>query len=135
MPIADAHLHRTRIAAGLTWVSTDASGRPLGFITIERHDDTIHIAELSVGRAAQGHGHGRALMDAVIAAAMHSGAAAITLTTFRDVAWNRPFYERLGFSIVDDRTAGPRLIAVLQAEAQLGFDPATRCAMRRLLRG
>jgi hypothetical protein len=55
----------------------------------------------------------------------------MTLMTFRDVPWNRPYYERLGFRVVDEPqlTNGPR---ELQAhEAALGINRWPRVAMRR----
>lgn len=73
---------------------------------------------------------GRALLDRVEAWAISTGREAITLTAFTDVPWNRPFYEHLGFHVLDEIDIGPGLRAVRQAEADHGLDPATRVCMR-----
>ena len=56
---------------------------------------------------------------------------ALTLLTFRDVAWNGPYYERLGFRALGDDELGPGLRALRDAEPAKGLDPAQRVAMRR----
>ena len=54
---------------------------------------------------------------------------AITLTTFRDVPWNGPFYESLGFVAMDTLT--PELSAIREHERSIGDDDfGPRVAMR-----
>ena len=64
----------------------------------------------------------------------HASAAriyrAVTLTTDRELPWNGPFYRRSGFVEVPAEQQGPQLRAQLRHEADAGFDPARRCAMR-----
>jgi hypothetical protein len=55
----------------------------------------------------------------------------VTLTTFRDVPWNMPFYARLGFEIVPPEQVGPALFAIVEGETRRGLDPARRVVMRR----
>ncbi|HEV7704019.1 MAG TPA: hypothetical protein VGO46_06980, partial [Gemmatimonadaceae bacterium] len=59
------------------------------------------------------------------------GFEAVTLTTFRDVPFNRPFYARLGFEVIPSEKLGAALVAALGEEARRGMDPTTRVAMRR----
>jgi hypothetical protein len=54
---------------------------------------------------------------------------ALTLSTLRDVAWNRSYYERLGFSELTPQP-GTQLSNLIDDEAK-DFDPATRIAMWR----
>ncbi|MEV8379072.1 hypothetical protein AB0P21_40415 [Kribbella sp. NPDC056861] len=56
---------------------------------------------------------------------------ALTLSTFRTVAWNAPYYARLGFRELSAVEVSPGLAAVRQEEAALGLDPAERVLMRR----
>ena len=56
---------------------------------------------------------------------------ALTLLTFRDVAWNGPYYRRLGFAEMPDDQLDPELAALRVHEAELGLDVSIRCAMRR----
>jgi GNAT superfamily N-acetyltransferase len=130
--ILPAAFHALRIAAGTVWVAVEA-GVPLGFATAERIDDELHIWELDVRRDRQGRGLGRRLVEAAADVARRQGLAALTLTTFRDVPWNAPFYARLGFVPLEGDAIGPRLAAILDHEAAQGTDPSTRCAMRRPL--
>ncbi|CPQ92972.1 acetyltransferase [Bordetella pertussis] len=60
-----------------------------------------------------------------------AGLPAITLTTFRDLPWNQPFYARLGFATLQADGLNVRLQAILAREASLGLPAARRCAMRR----
>lgn len=59
---------------------------------------------------------------------------ALTLTTFRDVPWNAPYYaRRCGFHIVDDATCGSGLQAIREHETAHGLDRWPRVCMRRYL--
>jgi hypothetical protein len=57
--------------------------------------------------------------------------ASITLTTFRDVPWNGPYYEKLGFDVVSTLT--PALQALVDEQATWGLEPSLRVVMRRSL--
>lgn len=50
------------------------------------------------------------LLDTAAAWAQQHGLAALTLTTYANVPWNAPYYERLGFRIMreDQITEGLR---------------------------
>lgn len=112
----------------------DASGAgPVGFAAAELVDSALHLAQLSVDPDRQRLGLGRALVDAVVDLARASFAPAVTLTTFRDVPWNGPFYRSLGFLPLDERLA-PGLAAIRASEQARGIDAiAPRCAMAKPL--
>ena len=59
------------------------------------------------------------------------GLPALTLTTFRSVPWNGPYYARCGFRELPSTEITPGLVDVLAAEVAIGLDPADRVAMRR----
>ncbi len=69
---------------------------PLRFASVEVVDGAAHLWQLSVVPSIQRRGLGRALVAAVCDWARLMGYEAVTLTTFRDVPWNGPFYEKLG---------------------------------------
>jgi len=69
------------------------------------------------------------LVRAVCEWATVSGYALLTLTTFRDVPWNYPFYARLGFVEISRETSRPELAAIVLDEADRGLDPETRVVM------
>lgn len=108
-----------------TWVY-EIDGAVVGFAMCEPLGDALHLEQLSVDPAHGRRGIGAELVAHVCAVA---GDRPVTLTTFRHVAWNMPFYERLGFVEVVDPS--PALRARFVEEAAAGLDPATRVMMRR----
>jgi GNAT superfamily N-acetyltransferase len=98
-----------------------ASGDPaVGFACVEVVDGAAHIWQVSVHPQAGRAGRGRALVDAVCDWAATEGLPAVTLTTFRDVAWNGPFYKKLGFRELGDLS--PELSAMREHERANGED-------------
>ena len=55
----------------------------------------------------------------------------LTLSTFRSVPWNAPYYARLGFAELPAAELTPGLTEILAAETAFGLDPAERVFMRR----
>jgi GNAT superfamily N-acetyltransferase len=122
-------------AAGLLWVARAADGEPVGFALCELVDGAVHLEEIDVDPAYGRRGIGRALLDAVIGWAERAGHPAVTLTTFRDIPWNAPFYARAGFREVAAGELGPGLAALVRDEAARGLDPSQRVVMRLDLAG
>jgi len=58
------------------------------------------------------------------------GFGSLTLTTFRHLAFNGPFYASLGFEPIPAAEQGPEMRAALAREAESGLDPDKRIAMR-----
>lgn len=110
-----------------------AAGDPaVGFVSIELVDDEGHIAQLSVLPELGRQGIGRALLDQAIHWAHGRGLAAVTLTTFRHVPWNAPFYTGVGFVEVID--PAPGLAIIRSHERESGLDVmGPRLAMRLAL--
>ncbi|MFC3713604.1 GNAT family N-acetyltransferase [Sphingoaurantiacus capsulatus] len=119
-------------AKGELWVAED-SGELAGFLFAHALDDALYIHEVSVALGHQGKGYGRALIEAAADHARASGWAALTLTTDRVIAWNRPLYEHLGFKVLDDGEMTLGLFDRLDHERRLFPTSAQRCAMRRPL--
>jgi GNAT superfamily N-acetyltransferase len=121
-------------AAGRAWVvaDADADGEPaLGYVLVDVVDGCAHVEQVSVHPDAARRRLGAQLLDHVGAWAASSGLAAVTLTTFRAVAWNAPYYERCGFRVLADDELGPELLAVRDLESAHGLDPSQRVCMRR----
>ena len=104
-----------------------------GFLVNEPFRRELHIWEIDVLPHHQGKGIGAGLIRACQVDARNCGYSALTLTTFRDVAWNAPFYSRLGFVEITDMAAYPRLNAELDEEASAGLPRQRRCAMIHFL--
>jgi GNAT superfamily N-acetyltransferase len=116
---------RPHLEAGLLWVAAGGDG-PVGFLAAQAAPFGLHIAEVDVLRERQGGGLGRRLICAAIAEGRRRGCEAVTLTTFRDVPWNAPFYAKLGFEIWADPPEA--LAAILKSEVARGL--RNRVAMR-----
>ena len=89
-------------------------------------DENAHVEEIAVMPEFAGRGHGAALLAEVERWAISRGLQGLTLTTFRDVPWNRPWYERLGFRVLDENELTPQLRAVRDAEDATAFRPSCR---------
>ena len=73
-------------------------GRPRGGLSCGSTASTAsaHVQELAVIPGQMRRGIGTALLAAACDWARAEGFAAITLTTYRDVPWNAPYYRREG---------------------------------------
>ena len=118
---------------GGVWVAADGQDRPAGFLAAQPLDGQIFIVELSVALLHQRQGLGARLLDAAAAHARALGCASLTLSTYRHLPWNAPYYARHGFSEIDAVALGAGHALKLAREAQDGHDPALRCLMRKPL--
>lgn len=125
--VISAEQHLEYAERGQSWLAL-ANDRPVGFILTEAHSSSLFIVELSVDLDWQGKGIGRQLIACVADHARHLGLTSLTLTTFRDVPWNAPFYARLGFEQIAELT--PELRQKRNDEAAHGLAYESRCAMR-----
>jgi GNAT superfamily N-acetyltransferase len=111
-------------------VAPGPSGAPVGFAMIDAVDGAAHLSQLSVHADFGRRGIGRGLLAAVIGWARRSGLPAVTLTTFRDVPWNGPFYRGLGFTEVAEADLAPYERRIRRHERELGLDVnGVRCVM------
>jgi GNAT superfamily N-acetyltransferase len=125
--------HRALIADGIALVAEVQGAGIAAFLNGEVAPDALHIWQIAVHRDRQRNGIGRTLIEAAQQLAIDRGIKTLTLTTFRNVPWNEPYYRRLGFVTLDSVELNPRLKAVLHAEGQAGMPIAQRCAMQKSL--
>ncbi len=100
-----------------------------GFLVAQPFSRELHIWEMDVAPDFQRRGIGSGLVRAAMIDARNTGFKALTLTTFRDLAWNALFYARLGFEEVTALDAHPRLAGELANEVEDGLPADRRCAM------
>lgn len=128
--------YERQIAEELAWVAETASGEReiVGLALADVVDGQGFLAELSVHPDHGRRGLGRRLTQAVEAWAGASGFRTLSLTTFDSVPWNRPYYECLGFSVLDDEDVGPGLRRLREGERARGLDDLSpRVCMRKSL--
>lgn len=119
--------------AGLLWVALEPAGAVVGFAVASVCGVRAHLEELDVLPEHGRQGIGSALVEAVEEYATSRGCDEITLTTFRDVPWNAPFYARIGFEEIPEQELGADLGQRLSDEAALGLERSRRVAMRKPL--
>jgi len=118
-------------ADGRLWVAS-YDGQVAGYVQASEVDGRAHVDQVSVRPSWGRRGIGEALVRHVEAWGRDRGLDGTTLTTFRDVPWNGPWYRRLGYRELGPEEIGPGLRAVMDHEATWpGIVPALRCAMYR----
>lgn len=114
---------------GLIWVAEEGE-RTVGYVIAAVLDGNAHIEQVSVAPTHARRGIGRRLIAHVEGWGRREGRPATTLTTFRDVPWNGPYYRRLGYRELSNAEIGRELTATMRHEAALpGMESAFRCAM------
>jgi GNAT superfamily N-acetyltransferase len=117
--------------SGRVWVAFDSLNQPVGFALVVEIDGLAHLEEMDVLPTHGRKGLGTALLETVCAWAKESGYSAVTLSTFRDVPWNAPFYGRNGFHAVEPTKFSHGLAQVVETERRRGLRTDLRVIMRR----
>ncbi|NNC73736.1 MAG: GNAT family N-acetyltransferase [Sphingomonadaceae bacterium] len=130
--VTSAEEYRPCIELGVSWMARD-DGDPVGFLVAEPVDTDLHILEVAVLPECQKRGFGQALFDAALAKARSMNLSGLTLTTFRDLAFNEKFYASLGFRTLEDGETPEYLLEELATQAENGLPRERRCAMRMML--
>ncbi|WP_139980814.1 GNAT family N-acetyltransferase [Nocardioides litoris] len=122
-----------RDSVGHLLVATE-DRRLVGFAHVVPHALHAHLDQVSVLPAYTRRGTGTALVRAAMEEARLSGYDVMSLTTFRDVPWNGPFYLGLGFVEVPEERWEPFQRDLRAAERALLLDePGPRVVMERRL--
>jgi ribosomal protein S18 acetylase RimI-like enzyme len=121
------------LEGGRALVAVDAADVPVGYLLVDVVDGAGHIEQVSVHPRYARRGFGRGLIDRAAAWARGRGLRALTLTTYVDVPWNGPYYERLGFRFLAPAEETPGLRALRAHEREHGLDAWPRACMIREL--
>jgi GNAT superfamily N-acetyltransferase len=119
---------------GMLWVAIAPSGEPVGFAFGRMLGGEPYLAELDVHPDHGRRGLGAKLVRALIEWARAHGASCVTLSTFRDVAWNGPFYARLGFRALEPSELDAAHRDLVERERSKGLPVEKRVVMRLALR-
>lgn len=117
------------IEAHSVWVA-EAGERACGFLAARIEGQELHIVEVSVRKEQQRQGIARALIQRAAEEARRLSLTALTLTTFRDLAWNESYYSKLGFKSLDEADLPRQLQKHIDLDAEAGLLRHRRCAMQ-----
>ncbi|MEV0555974.1 GNAT family N-acetyltransferase [Streptomyces sp. NPDC050597] len=109
------------------------AGRPVAYLVGEPVDGAFHIEQVSVHPDAAHRGVGRTLIAYAADHARDQGLTGLTLTTFTEVPWNAPYYERIGFRALTEPELTPGLRKIRATEAEHGLDRWPRVCMYRAM--
>jgi len=115
---------------GTLWVAVGPGDEPVGFARVVLAGARLHLAELDVLPEHARRGVGTALVRRVLDRARSDGFSEVTLTTYRDVPWNAPFYAGLGFVVVPESEWDADLRQRFEQEAGVDSERAKRVVMR-----
>ena len=107
----------------------------MGMVIASVREGAVYVEEMDVLPAHARCGLGARLLAGVCAWAHAQGHPAVTLSTFRDVPWNGPFYRKHGFRDLQAAEWTPGMRAIRQKEAQHGLRAEARVFMHRELGG
>lgn len=123
--VVDGPLIATSLAQGGLLV-VEVWNELVGFALCERFAETSHLHQMSVLPEHTGRGIGSRLLQALVAHRAEHGDRQMTLVTYSDIPWNRPFYLKHGFGDIE---APPHIELLLHAEAMEGIDLSRRVVM------
>lgn len=127
----DAATLAARVAAGGLLAACGEDDAPIAQVMFRPLGEDWYVEQIDVLPAWARRGIGAALLEAAAERARAAGAAALVLSTFRDVPFNAPYYRRLGFIDLDDAALTDELLAIRAEHVARGLDESRRVFMRR----
>ena len=124
----DAATLAARIASGGLLVAEEG-GEAVAFVMFREVEGCAYVEQIDVAPSHERRGIGARLIEAVADLARERGWPALTLSTFKDVPFNAPYYLRLGFADVEVLT--PAMLAIRAEHEARGLDESMRVFMRR----
>ncbi len=121
------------LLSGRLWTAVLNGHKTVGFAMAETVDGQAYLTEVDVLPEYGRQGIGTKLVRTVAHWAGNNGFCTLSLITFHHLPWNAPFYEKIGFTLIDPMEHGPELAGLIQEERQVGIDTASRVAMKMRL--
>jgi predicted N-acetyltransferase YhbS len=114
---------------GLVWVAVDRNDVVVGYAIARDLDNTLYLQQIDVEPHHGRRGIGSRLVKAVCSRAKLHGYHLVSLSTFRDIPWNAPFYAKLGFRPVNEYELTPSFQQLRLKEAEVGLTISKRVIM------
>ena len=128
-----ADVFETEMPAGNVFVARNAHRWPIGFALIRPRGNGLYLDQVSVHPDHGQKGIGRALVIRVLTEAEIRKLPHVSLSTFRTVPWNGPFYGSMGFKEIPSDKLDPYMREIEDAQRPF-MDVSKRCFMRRKVR-
>lgn len=109
------------------------TGQAVGFTLTSERGGTLYLDQISVHTDHGQKGLGHCLVERVEIDARDRRLKYVTLSTFRDLAWNGPFYRRLGYREIKPARIADWMHDLEQVQAQT-LDVSKRCFMKKRVR-
>jgi GNAT superfamily N-acetyltransferase len=122
-----------QFSAGRVWVAVDCHETVLGYEIAREVDETFYLQQIDVEPEHGRRGIGSALVKTVCDRAKQQGYEIVSLSTFRDLPWNAPFYSKLGFHPVDEAKLTTGFQQIRLKELQAGLPIGDRVILHRRL--
>jgi GNAT superfamily N-acetyltransferase len=120
-----------QFSAGRVWVAVDCHETVVGYAISREVDDTLYLQQIDVEPEHGRRGIGSALVKTVCAWAQQQGYAIVSLSTFRNLPWNAPFYSKMGFYPVDEAELTTGFQQIRLKELAAGLPIVERVIMQR----
>ncbi len=117
--------------AGRVWVAVDCDEIAVGYAIAREVDETLYLQQIDVEPEHGRRGIGSALVTTVCDWARQQGYGIVSLSTFRDLPWNAPFYSKLGFHPVDEAELTTGFQQIRLKELAAGLPVGDRIIMHR----
>ena len=109
------------------------TAEPVGFTLSSERGGTLYLDQISVDPAHGRKGLGRSLVSRVEEDARDRGLKTVTLSTFRNLPWNGPFYRKLGYKVIKPGRIADWMTELQNMQAQT-LDVSKRCFMTKRVR-
>jgi GNAT superfamily N-acetyltransferase len=121
------------VGMGQVWVACLEDDLPVGMVIASVREGAVYVEEMDVLPEHGRRGLGARLLEHVCGWAREQDYSTVTLSTFRDVPWNGPFYRRHGFRDLQPEKWTPGMRAIREQEVRHGLRVEARVFMRREL--
>ncbi|GAP96609.1 GNAT family N-acetyltransferase [Leptolyngbya sp. NIES-2104] len=119
--------------AGQVWVAVDRHEVIVGYAITCEVDNTLYLQQIDVAPEYGRKGIGSTLVGTICTWAKQQGYRIVSLSTFRDIPWNAPFYSKLGFHPVDEAELSLGFQQIRRKELEAGLPTVDRVIMNCVL--
>lgn len=121
------------IPQGNVFAVRNEHGWAVGFALVRPRGNGLYLDQISVHPDHGQQGLGRALVLRVLTEAEARKLPYVSLSTFRDLPWNGPFYASMGFKELSRDKLEPFMLEI-EAAQMPHMDVTKRCFMQRKVR-